>query len=435
MMGWLALSVLAATCAVSLLLSVLLVLQHWEFRRMVRSRTGYYGRKKDWKLPPVSLVVPVKGGDVGLKESLAALFQQDYPDYEVVFVVEDRADPAAEVIARLQREETTVPTRLIVSGRSSRVGQKVHNLLQATRKLSARTRVLAFVDADARPSPTWLRKLVDRTKLDQVGANTGYRWLIPEQQSLANLVLCSANSSVTALFGTHGLNIIWGGSWAVRREVFEACGIEQAWHGTLTEDVVATRQLRRHGLRVEFEPGCLCPSPVDMNWRQSLAFMRRQFFLVRAYAPLVWALGLLYATPVTLGFWTCLLLTLLLSASGGPGWWLASSTTAALYALGAFRAWLRQDAAKYCLDASHGPARWSRWFDLLAAPLASLVAWGAMLSAGFGRATIWRAIRYELDAAGQVVALTRLDESRPPASIPLPAPAAGAEAAPSRKAA
>ena len=387
---------------------------------MVRNRVNYFPRKTHWDLPPVSLIVPVKGEDLGMEDHLAALFCQDYPDYEVVFVVEDRADPAVRLIGKLRWQTSGVPSRLVVAGRSHNVGQKVHNLVEATRNLPAKTRVLAFVDADAHPSPTWLRRLVDRLKHEGVGASTGYRWLIPERRTLANLVVCCANSSVAALFGSHGLNIIWGGSWAVRREIFDSCGVWEAWNGVLTEDVVAARVIRETGLRVEFEPGCLCPSPIDMNWRQSLAFMRRQFFLVRMYSPRVWALGLIYATIVTGVFWVSLAAAISLSGSGGPAWWLAVSTMLVLYSLGVARSCVRQQTARFCMGPVGGQFQFASWFDTLAAPISGLVAWGAMASAAVGRSTTWRSIRYELDARGQVVDVDRLDEISEPSILNLP---------------
>ena len=55
--------------------------------------------------PPVSIIAPCKGIDEGLKENLTALIEQDYPDYEVIFVVDDENDPALGVINQLVSRE------------------------------------------------------------------------------------------------------------------------------------------------------------------------------------------------------------------------------------------------------------------------------------------------------------------------------------------
>src|SRR5207249_2488050 len=43
-------------------------------------------------LPPATIIVPVKGYDEGLRENLAALASQDYPDYELIVVADTAAD-------------------------------------------------------------------------------------------------------------------------------------------------------------------------------------------------------------------------------------------------------------------------------------------------------------------------------------------------------
>ena len=74
------------------------------------------------------LITPCKGFDVDLEGNLAALLRQDYPDYEVTFVVESDADPACPVIRRVMAGHPQVAARLLVAGVAHHSGQKVHNL-------------------------------------------------------------------------------------------------------------------------------------------------------------------------------------------------------------------------------------------------------------------------------------------------------------------
>jgi hypothetical protein len=86
----------------------------------------------------------------------------------------------------------------------------------------------------------------------------------------------------------HGYNFIWGGSWAITRELFERTGVRDAWRGTLSDDLVATRVLRLAGVRIVFEPACMAASPIDVSWREAARFLRRQFLIGRCYAPVCW---------------------------------------------------------------------------------------------------------------------------------------------------
>jgi cellulose synthase/poly-beta-1,6-N-acetylglucosamine synthase-like glycosyltransferase len=61
-------------------------------------RYSSYVRRECALTPPqftpfVSVIAPSRGLDPGLKENLTALFVQDYPNYEIVFVTGHQSDP------------------------------------------------------------------------------------------------------------------------------------------------------------------------------------------------------------------------------------------------------------------------------------------------------------------------------------------------------
>src|SRR5918912_2729887 len=81
--------------------------------------------------PYASVIAPCRGLDQGLRENLAALFRQDYPAYEIIFVTDEANDPALAVIEEVRRENEKRPVRVVVAGGATRSGQKVHNLRAA----------------------------------------------------------------------------------------------------------------------------------------------------------------------------------------------------------------------------------------------------------------------------------------------------------------
>ena len=231
-------------CAVAALVAAfLLTLATWEHRRFAIRRVHKppdfqaYGRAR--------VLAPCKGVDLGLAANLQPLFEQDYGDYEIVFIVESVDDPACRTIERLIAENPHVEAQLVVAGRATESGQKVHNLRKATANIPANVEFLAFVDSDARPSPDWLRLLITRLDRTHTGATTGYRWFVPTRPTLSNLMLYSINCSIAGLLGPGGFNLVWGGSWVLRAEVFESTGLHEAWYGTLSDDLVASRVLNR----------------------------------------------------------------------------------------------------------------------------------------------------------------------------------------------
>ena len=73
------------------------------------------------------------------------------------------------------------------------------------------------------------------------------------------------NCDVMSLLCRSSHYLIWGGSWAIRREVFDAIGLRNAWKGTLSDDLVASRLMRQAGLGVRFEPASVVASPLDVS--------------------------------------------------------------------------------------------------------------------------------------------------------------------------
>src|SRR6185436_13182192 len=105
--------------------------------------------------PFVSVIAPCRGLENGLRENLDALFQQDYPAYEIVFVTDCADDPSLSVVEEVSKSKDSarVSSRLLIAGEGIDSGQKVHNLRTAVTMVDARTEVLVFVDSDGRPQP------------------------------------------------------------------------------------------------------------------------------------------------------------------------------------------------------------------------------------------------------------------------------------------
>ena len=395
--------------------AILLGCQCWESRRYSRNR-----HEKLTVVKPtdqrVAVFVPCKGFDLQLADNLKALFHQDHDNYELVFVVESGHDPAYATISELMVQHPQVPSRLVLAGHSTHSGQKVHNLLAATKNLPKDIELLAFVDSDARPRPNWLRCLIFGLSNDKISATTGYRWLIPLRNRLANLLLYSVNSATAALYSPRGPVLLWGGSWAIRRKTFEEIGLREAWQGTLSDDLVASRVIHKAGLRVQFEPRCITASPVDTTIAAAMEFMRRQFLIGRRYSPRMWWTAFAALAVSQLALWGSLALGVGLLAAGHSLGWLGLLNFVGLYAGTSYRAWLRQDMGRICLPQKKKKLKVARRFDILAGPMLGLLNLTAFFASVCGNCITWRNIRYRIRRGGQIELLGRgKDEVMQPA--------------------
>jgi cellulose synthase/poly-beta-1,6-N-acetylglucosamine synthase-like glycosyltransferase len=347
------------------------------------------------KRPEVLLIVPCCGDEDGLSANLKALLDQEYERLSVRFVVAGPDDGAVSTIEGL-RERYPGRSGLVVAGPGHGHGQKVHNLLAAL-DAGPLPEVLAFADSDGRPEPGWLAGLVDELARPEVGVASTYRFYRPVPQGFATLLRSVWNLSVLALLGDHDRNFAWGGSMAIRRDVFDRVRVRDAWRGALSDDYALTHAVRRAGLRVAFVPEVLVGSESATSLGSLLAWVARQISITRVYWPLLFWL----AAASSLGSATFLVLAPIV---GGPlHLWLVAAVLALGITAGGLRA----------LAVSRLAAQWSAeirrllWAYALVSPLAGLVTAAGVLRALASRRIEWRGTRYEMRSPHETLVLDR----------------------------
>ncbi len=377
------------------------------FSRYVRSETA---RPLSGFTPFVSIIAPCRGLDQGLKENISSLFQQHYPNYEIIFVT-DRADDASigilqPVIAE-QKRELSVPTRTVIAGEAIGCGQKVHNLSVAVSEIDPRCEIIVFVDTDARPGPEWLQHLVDPLHDGQIGAASGYRWFIPVRGGFASQLRSVWNASIASALGQgRDKNFCWGGSTAIRRSTFERLEMVERWRGTVSDDFTLTRALQEARLPIHFVPACLVPSLEDCNAGELLEFTNRQLKITRVYAPHLWKPLLIGSLLFTLVFFGGAALVIVRAILGLP-FAIPLLLLATIYALGTAKSYIRLRAAAIPLAGFQQRLWRTLPAHLLLWPLGSaLYLWNALV-AGFSRRIKWRGITYELKSATEAVIIAR----------------------------
>ena len=388
-----------------LIQALLLTLQTWENRRFIRScfenqpLPGQKGR--------VAVIAPCKGIDVNFRNNLARVLEQDQPNYEVVFVVDSVDDPAYPVLESLIAEHPHTLARIVVSGPAKLCSQKIHNLRYAIKQLDESVQFFAFVDSDALPRHDWLRRLVRRLGRNGASASTSYRWFVPQRNTFPNLLLASLDHSLAPLVGPRMHHLVWGGSWAIRRDVYESIGLDDAWSAALSDDLVASRMLASVRAWVQFEPLAMAASPLDVTWGEMFEFVRRQFAVVRWHEPRWWMTGLLLSVMNQAFFWASAVGGLILLACGLPLAQPLLAVSALIYVTHVYRALLRQSAAKIFVPDHAERLAAARRFDLALHPLASILNVAGLLGSAWGRDIRWRGVQYTQRRDGAVARAQR----------------------------
>jgi len=107
---------------------------------------------------PVTLLKPLCGAEPGLYENLRSFCLQDYPQYQIVFGVQDATDPALAVVTRLRREFPALPMDIVVSGRQHGSNRKISSLINMLPH--SRHGILMIADSDALVAPDYLASMV-----------------------------------------------------------------------------------------------------------------------------------------------------------------------------------------------------------------------------------------------------------------------------------
>ena len=358
--------------------------------------------------PFVTVFVPCRGVDDGMRENLLAILGQEYPAFEIIVVADRADDPALAVVAEACRSfdrQTSPSVRVVIAGAATDSGQKVHSLRAAVGEADPQNAVFAFVDTDARPSSRWLQSLVAPLSDKSIGAATGYRWFVARGGIAAHLRSVWNASIASALGAQRDKNFCWGGSTAIRRETFEQVKVADRWRGTVSDDFTMTRVLHEAALPIKFVPQCLTPSFESCSFHELIEFTTRQLKITRAYAPHLWKAVLTGSLLFGLGFFGGISLIAGRAAMG------RSFTTPlilllVIFALGMMKSYLRLRAVRLVIGDRRLRSFTTTLAHLTLWPLASLLfLWNAL--AAISRRITWRGITYELKSSTETVIIRR----------------------------
>jgi ceramide glucosyltransferase len=224
-------------------------------------------------LPAVSILKPMRGADPGLAENLESFFRLDYPEYEVLFGVDDPADPAREVALRVAAAHPEVQSHLVVDAREVGFNPKVNNLARLLRH--ARHEVIWISDSNTRVAPDTLRDLV--AHLEQVGTglvSSPFRGVAArgvggafESIQLNTFVMGGVSAAHRLL---HQVCVV-GKSMLLRRSTLARLGGFAFLGRFLAEDQVCGEEVARLGLGVTVSGRLIDNVLGDMSVRSFLA--------------------------------------------------------------------------------------------------------------------------------------------------------------------
>lgn len=276
---------------------------------------GFVFRLRSWKrpllddadCPPAAVILCLRGGDPFLSRCIDGLLGQDYPDYDIFFMVDHAEDPAMSILKRTLEGCTFDRFRIqILTSPLETCSLKCSSLVQAIEGLPTSTKIAAFLDADTIPHATWLRELCTALVPNDVGAATGNRWYRPTQTSRGSLIRYIWNAAATVQM--YWYRIAWGGTLAMKLDSMRRAGILDKWRRAYCEDTMLRKALASIGEKVEFVPSLMMINREDCSLPSFRSWVKRQLLAARLYHPfwlLVVGHGIGSSLVFLWGFWLC----------------------------------------------------------------------------------------------------------------------------------
>jgi hypothetical protein len=241
--------------------------------------------------PPATVIVTLDGvalAGIGfgapqqhLRENLAALASQDYPNFELLV--------AARTASAIPPDSLPPRVTVVLGGaQDEKANARIQNLMAGVRAARKRSEILAFADPGGHVSVNWLRSLAAPLADPEVGASTGYRFYVPDPPDFWSLARSVWDAPIAGLLGPGDNPFAWSGSVAIRKERFFELQVPSAWRGARSQDGALTHAIHQGQRKIAFAPGALLAYAGRAGARQFFSEAQRQMAMARACFPRLW---------------------------------------------------------------------------------------------------------------------------------------------------
>jgi ceramide glucosyltransferase len=259
----------------------------WRFFRVAHRNSAQMALPSGTGTPPISVLKPLRGLDPHAYENFASFCRQEYPEFEILFGVTDREDPAVPVVRKLIADFPGRPIRLVVVTERLGPNGKVSSLCRLVRE--ARHDLLVITDSDVRVGPGYLRSVAGMFHDSEVGGvtalyrgNDNLQFVAAMDCVGSSAVFCGAALVAREL---EGIKFMMGSTMATTKPRLAEIGGFEALVDLHSDDYELGRRIAGRGYRIE-----LLPEPVQMAFpSQTLgAYLRHE---------LRWAIGIRNIRP------------------------------------------------------------------------------------------------------------------------------------------
>ena len=237
-------------------------------------------------LPPVSVLKPLHGTEEGLERNLEGFFQQDYPEFELLFCARHDNDAGLQLAQEVGKRFPHVDARYVTCGEPPPQFHNAKVFSLAKMDSVAKYDLYVTSDADARVTPDYLRKMVQNLRDPRVGLASSIYLGTLHHDSAARFSsqLDAVGKSVEMSSGVmvadmiEGTKFALGVTMAVRKESFRLAGGFEELGQFYADDFVLGNRLAARGVGVRLATHVIRllveDTPFDVSFRNQLRWMQ-----------------------------------------------------------------------------------------------------------------------------------------------------------------
>ena len=184
-------------------------------------------RQRPGFTPPLTLLKPLHGAEPELEAHLASFFEQDYPEYEILFCARQEDDAGLVIARRVAARYPKISARFLTTGEPPYINAKVASMERM--ESAAAYDLLVISDSDVRVTPDYLRAVALPFADARVGGSTcPYRGVAAEGGLWARLEAVGMSVEMTAgvlvARMMEGMQFTLGPTMTFRRETIRGMG-------------------------------------------------------------------------------------------------------------------------------------------------------------------------------------------------------------------
>jgi ceramide glucosyltransferase len=237
-------------------------------------------------LPPVSVLKPLHGMEPGLERNIESFFEQEYPEFELLFCAREETDEGLQLAQRVGARYPLVNARYVICGEPT---PNFHNAkVYSLAKLDSVAKHELFItsDADVRVRKDYLRRMVQNLKDPRMGlascvylgtTNRGAKSGFSSQLDAVGKSV-EMTSGVLVADMLEGTKFALGASMAVRKESFHKAGGFEELGQFYADDFVLGNRLAAQGVGVRMATHVIRlmvqDTPFGLSFRNQLRWMQ-----------------------------------------------------------------------------------------------------------------------------------------------------------------